>query len=171
MITWDYPDTINGPADVHLRLFEAGNPNPLVHIGDARASEKSFLWNVPDKAPYLEKNGLYVSVSGAGTPAIGPGFGNRMGANSGPFNLAAAAGTADAGAFGQAGAGVPQEDNNEFKQQQVEDIETDTVTVTTNTVTIKTTITESNAAAGMASSGSSSHAFWFLVLPLLVLLF
>lgn len=168
MISWDFPQDGKEPAFVHINLFQAGNQNPLVHIGDAAAADKSFVWEVPANAAYMEKKGLYVSVSGAGTPVNGPAFSNEMGANSYSWEFGNAAPVA--GAFGQAGV---QEagDNNQFKAQEVEDVETQTITVTTGTTTIKTTVTESNAAAGMASSSSFSQAFWFLVVPLLVLLF
>lgn len=161
-ISWNFPDTIEGPDYVHIRLFEAGNSKPLAHIADVPASMKSYSWDVPADAPFMDKKGLYVSVSGEGTPISGPGFSNPMGGNGPVFGIVARDDSA------QAQAGLKE---GEFKEQEVQDVETDTVTVTTGTTTIKTTVTESNAAAGMASSSATSQAFWFLVIPLLVLLF
>jgi hypothetical protein len=165
-IKWDFPDTINGPAYVHIRLFKAGHQSPLADIAEVPAAQKSYTWQVPENAPYMHEKGLYVSVSGAGTPPSGPGFSNEMGGNGQAF------GFASPDAAGQPGAqGNNSNNSNEFNEQAVQDIDTVTVTATTGTTTVRTTVTENNAAAAFSAAGSSIQAVWFLLVPLLVLLF
>lgn len=161
-IKWDLPDTINGPAFVHINLFEAGNPNVLQEIAHVPTAQKSFVWNVPADGSLLNKK-LYVSVSGAGTPPAGPGFSNEMGANGQSFAVlsespaVAGQGSAAAAADGQ------------FNEQAVLDTETVTVTTTTGTTTIFSTVTD-NGAAAIRAATSASYAV-LVVIPLLALLF
>lgn len=164
-ISWDYPDTINGPAYVHIRLFKAGNPNPLYEIDNVPAAQKSYTWDVPNDGKLLNE-GLYVSVSGAGTPPQGPGFANDMGANGLPFAIAK-----ELPAAPQLGAqGSNQEQS--FEEQAITDTLTSTVTVTTGTTTVLSTVTESNAAvARLPSTGSLASYAVLMVVPALVMLF
>jgi len=166
-IKWDFPETINGPAYVHIRLFKAGSQSPLAEIAEVPAAQKSYTWQVPENASYMNEKGLYVSVSGAGTPPSGPGFSNGMGANGPVFGIASHDASGPAGQAGAQG----DSNNNEFNEQAVQEVETVTHTTTTGTTTVRTSVTESNAAAGLSAAGQSSQAIWFLVVPLLVLLF
>lgn len=158
-ITWDYPQTINGPAYVHIQLFKAGNPNPVFKIDDVPAELKAYTWNVPND-PALINEGLYVSVSGAGTPPAGPGFSNEMGANGQPFAIAAELPPANNAQQGS--------QKGDFEEQAINETITETSTVITGTTTVFSTVSTDSGAVAVASRSSLAAV---LIVPLLVLLF
>lgn len=83
-ITWDFPQTSMHPAMVDIALYRVGNPSPILNIGTVSSSQKSYTWAVPND-PSFTAGDVYLSVSGQGTPVVGPGMSNDMGGNSQAF--------------------------------------------------------------------------------------
>ena len=85
-ITWDYPDTANHPAFVHINLYKVGSTDALEYIATVPSSQKIFDWVIPKDFANLGSD-VYLSVSGEGTPMVGPTMSNDMGGNSHAFMI------------------------------------------------------------------------------------
>jgi len=87
-ITWDFPATINAPADVDIVLYQVGNPVPLAKLATVSASDKQYIWDVPSDKSLLSQGNVFISVDGSGTPHEAPKMASNMGANSDAFKIA-----------------------------------------------------------------------------------
>lgn len=86
MITWDYPETIDPPNQVHLGLYRVGDSKPAYKIATVNAAEKSFKWQVPNDPTLLQGN-VFIAVDGSGVAPAGPKMASSMGANSQAFSI------------------------------------------------------------------------------------
>jgi hypothetical protein len=86
-ITWDFPKTINPPADVDVVLYKIGDPLPVAKLATVKASDKEYVWNVPADMNLLELGPVFISVDGSGVAHEAPKMASNMGANSEAFKV------------------------------------------------------------------------------------
>lgn len=120
-ITWDYPKTVNAPADVDIVLYQVGDQVPLQKLATVKASDKQFVWDVPADSALLKNGNVFISVDGSGVPHEVPKMASNMGANSEAFAIGAAIPAPVESAEQKAAREQAEKEAEEKKQKEADD--------------------------------------------------